>query len=130
MAQPTTVPTNRQSTATLAPHIITPPRPAVSQSTLAEILKRRREVKEADKSLKALKGALAEREWSVIEAIEDSPTWPKANVTLGILAAGVSYTGRRNVAWRKVAEEYLGSDFCEIVTEETEPTIYPKLVIA
>ncbi len=61
MANPTTVATNRQPTST-APHAITSPRPAVSQTTLAEILKRRREVKEADKSLKALKDALAERE--------------------------------------------------------------------
>ena len=129
MANPTTVQTNRQPTST-APHAITSPRPAVSQTTLAEILKRRREVKEAEKSLKALKDALAERERSVIEAIEDSSTWPKASVTPGILEASVAYTGRRNVKWREVAEEYLGVDFCQIVVDEVEPTIYPKLVIA
>ena len=130
MANPTTVPTNRQCNVTLSPHIITHPCPSVSQSTLAEILKQRRELKEAEATVKALKDTLAERERAVIEAIEDSSTWPKASVTPGILEASVAYQGRRNVKWREVAEEYLGSDFCELVVEETEPTVYPKLVIA
>lgn len=124
MANPTTVATNRQPTST-APHVVTPHRPAVSQTTLAEILKRRREVKEADKSLKALKGALAERERSVIEAIEGGAT-----IAQGILTAEVRDEERRNVKWRAVAEEYLGSDFCQIVVEETPATVYPRLVIA
>ena len=128
MANPTTVATARQPSTTAPP--VAPHRPSVSQSTLAGILKDRREVKEAEKSLKALKDALGERERSIIEAIEDSPTWPKANVVTGILAASVSYTGRRNVKWREVAEEYLGADFCELVVEETEATIYPKLMIS
>ena len=128
MANPTKVQTNRQPVT--APHPTVPPRPAVSQSTLAGILKDRREVKEAEKATKALKDALAERERSIIAAIEDSPTWPNASVATGILAASVSYTYRRNVAWKGVALEYLGEDFCSIVTEETEPTVYPKLVIA
>ena len=129
MAQPSTVQENRQPTTT-APPVVTPHRPSVSQTILAGILKDRREIKEAEKSLKALEDALGERERSVIEVIEDGPTWPKASVTPGVLEASVSYTGRRNVKWREVAEEYLGADFCAIVTEETEPTIYPKLVIA
>jgi len=129
MANPTTVATNRQPTST-APPVVAPHRPAVSQSTLAGILKSRREVKEAEKSLKALRDALIEQEGLVIKAIEDGPTWPNATVTPGILAASVSYTGRRNVKWREVAEEYLGADFCEIVVEETEPATYTKLVIA
>jgi len=129
MAQPTTIPTNRQSTTT-APPVVTPQRPAVSQSTLAEILKRRRELKEAEATVKAIKDSLGERERAIIAAIEDSPTWPNASVATGILAASVSYTYRRNVAWKGVALEYLGKDFCEIVTEETEATVYPKLVIA
>ena len=124
-----TTPTNRQPTVK-APPVVAPHRPSVSQSTLASILKDRREVKEAEESLKALKDALGERERSLIEAIEGSSTWPKANVVTGILAAEVSYTYRRNVAWKGVALEYLGEDFCEIVTEETEATVYPKLVVA
>lgn len=60
MAQPTTVPTNRQCTVTLSPHAITSPRPSISQTTLAEILKRRREVKQAEKAVKALKPAMRE----------------------------------------------------------------------
>ena len=129
MKQSTVIPTNRHPTTT-APHVTTPHRPSISQSTLAEILKQRREVKEAEKAVKALKDALTEREQAVIAAIEDGPTWPKASVATGILAASVSYTGRRNVKWREVAEEYLGSDFCQIVVDETEMTTYPKLVIA
>ena len=35
MANPTTVPTNRQCNATLLPHTITSPRPSISQSILA-----------------------------------------------------------------------------------------------
>ena len=129
MAQPSTVQENRQPTTT-APPVIAPHRPSVSQTTLAGILKDRRELKAAEKAVKALKDALGERERSIIEAIEDSPTWPNASVATGILAASVSYTYRRNVAWKGVALEYLGKDFCEIVTEETEATVYPKLVIA
>ena len=129
MKQSTVVQTNRQPT-TKAPHVVAPHRPSISQSTLAGILKDRRALKESEKAVKALKDALTERERAVIEAIEDGPTWPNASVTSGILAASVSYKGRRNVKWREVAEEYLGSDFCELVVEETEMTTYPKLVIA
>ena len=124
MAQPTTVATNLQPTST-APHAITSPRPAVSQTTLAEILKRRREVKEAEKAVKALKHDLSVREEAVIKAIESGAT-----VANGILTAEVRHEERRNVAWRKVAEEYLGADFCELVVEETPPTVYPRLVVA
>lgn len=124
MANPTTASTNRQPTST-APHAITSPRPAVSQTTLAEILKRRREVKEAEKAVKALKHDLSVREEAVIKAIESGAT-----VANGILTAEVRHEERRNVAWRKVAEEYLGSDFCELVVEETPPTVYPRLVVA
>jgi len=124
MAQPTTVATNRQPTST-APPVVTPHRPAVSQTTLADILKSRLELKAAEKAVKTLKGALAERERSVIEAIEGGAT-----VVHGILTAEVHHEERRNVKWREVAEEYLSSEFCQIVIDETEPTIYPKLVIA
>ncbi len=82
-------------------------------------------MKAAEKAVKALKDALAERERSVIAAIESGAT-----VAHGILAAEVLNEERRNVKWRAVAEEYLGVDFCQIVVEETEPTTYPKLVIA
>ena len=129
MAQPTTVATNRQPTTT-APPVVTPHRPAVSQSTLAGILKDRRELKAAEKATKALKDALGERERSVIEVIENGSAWPKATVTPGVLEASVAYTGRRNVKWREVAEEYLGADFCELVVEETPATVYPRLVVA
>ena len=124
MANPTTASTNRQPTST-APHAITSPRPAVSQSTLAEVLKRRREIKGAEKAVKALKHDLSVREEAVIKAIESG-----AIVVLGILTAEVHHEERRNVKWRVVAEEYLGADFCELVTEETEPATYTKLVIA
>ena len=127
MQQPTTQSPTSQPTdgRGAAAHVITPPRPAVSQTTLAEILKRRRAVKEAERSLKTLKDALAERERVVTQAIEAG-----AAVSTGILTADVRYEERRNVAWRKVAEEYLGPDFCKVVVEETEPTVYPRLVIA
>ena len=128
MANPTTIPTNRQPTTT--PHVATPHRPTISQSTLASILKDRREVKEAEATVKALKDALAERERAVIEAIEDSSTWPNASVTLGILAASVAYSYRRNVKWREVATEYLSHEFCQLIIDEAEPTVYPRLVIA
>ena len=124
MANPTTIPTNRQPTTT-APPVVTPHRPSVSQTTLAGILKDRREVKEAEKSLKALKHDLSVREEAVIKAIESGAT-----VANGILTAEVRHEERRNVAWRKVAEEYLGADFCELVVEETPPTVYPRLVVA
>jgi len=123
MAQPTTTSTNRQPVT--APHVITPPRPAVSQSTLAELLKRRRELKAAEQAVKAQKDALADRERSVIRSIEAG-----AAVSQGILTAEVRYEERRNVPWRRVAEDYLGLDFCKVVIEETEPTIYPRLVVA
>ena len=129
MAQPTTQTTNRQPITT-APPVVTPHRPTISQSALAGILKRRREIKEAEKNLKALKDALAGQEGLVIEAIENGPTWPLASVTPGILEASVAYTDRRNVKWREVAEEYLSLEFCQIVIDETEPTVYPRLVIA
>ena len=125
MANPTTVATNRQPTSTAAPHVVTPPRPAVSQITLGEVLKARREVRRAEKALKALKDALAERERAVIQSLESGAT-----VAHGILTAEVHHEERRNVKWRVVAEEYLGADFCELVTEETEPATYTKLVIA
>ena len=124
MANPTTVPTNRQPTST-APHVVTPHRPSVSQTTLAEILKRRREVKEAEMAVKALRHDLGVREEAVIKAIESGAT-----VAHGILTAEVRHEERRVVAWRKVAEEYLGADFCELVVEETPATIYPRLAIA
>jgi len=123
MKQATTVPTNRQPVT--APHVITPPRPAVSQTSLAAILRVRRDVKEAEKSLKALKSYLAEKEQAVIQALEVG-----AVVSHGILAAEVKHEERRNVAWRRVAEDYLGADFCELVVEETPATVYPRLVIA
>ena len=129
MKQSTVIPTNRQPTTT-APHVATLHRPSISQSTLAEILKQRREVKAAEKAVKTLRDALAERERSVIEAIEGSTTWPNASVNSGILAASVAYSYRRNVKWKAVAEEYLSLEFCELITEETEATVYPKLVIA
>lgn len=125
MANPTTGPTNRQCNVTLSPHAITSPRPSVSQSTLADIFKRRREVKQADKAVKALKDALIERERSVITAIESG-----AIVVLGILTAEVHHEERRNVRWREVATEYLSPEFCQLVIDETEPTVYPRLVIA
>ena len=124
MANPTKVQTNRQPTST-APLVVAPPRPAVSQTTLAEVLKSRREIKGVAKGLQALKDALAERERSVITAIEFGAT-----VAHGVLTAEVHHEERRNVKWRSVAEEYLGVDFCQIVVEETEPTTCPKLVIA
>ena len=124
MAQPSTVQENRQPTTT-APPVVAPHRPSVSQSTLAGILKRRREVKQAEKATKALKDALAERERSVIAAIESGAT-----VANGILTAEVHHEERRNVKWRVVAEEYLGADFCELLVEETPATIYPRLAIA
>ena len=123
MRQTSTVPTNLQPTA-VSPKVI-PPRPAVSQATLAEILKRRREVKEAEKSLKAQKHDLSVREQGVIRAIESGAT-----VYPGTLVAEVRPEERRNVPWRKVADQYLGAEFCQTVIEETEPTIYPRLVIA
>ncbi|MCB7128522.1 MAG: hypothetical protein J3T61_03155 [Candidatus Brocadiales bacterium] len=123
MQQPTTQTTSRQPTVAV-PKVI-PPRPAVSQATLAEILKRRREIKEAEKSLKALKHDLSMREQGVIKAIQSGAT-----VSHGILAAEVRPEERRNVAWRKVAEQYLGHDFCELVAEETPPTVYARLLIA
>ena len=129
MAQPSTVQENRQPTTT-APPVIAPHRPSVSQTTLAGILKDRRELKEAEATVKALKDALGERERSIIEVIENGSAWPKASVTPGVLEASVAYTGRRTVKWREVAEEYLGADFCQIVVDEVEPTIYPKLVVA
>ncbi|MDA2916853.1 hypothetical protein MYX64_08455 [Nitrospinae bacterium AH_259_B05_G02_I21] len=124
MRQTSTVPTNLQPTV-VSPRVIVPPRPAVSQATLAEILKRRREVKEAEKSLKAQKDALADREWAVIQALEKGAT-----VALGVLTASINHETRRNVKWREVAEQYLGAEFCQTVIDETEPTIYPRLVIA
>ena len=123
MANLTKVQTNRQPVT--APHPTVPPRPAVSQTTLAEVLKSRREIKGVAKGLQALKDTLAERERSVITAIESGAT-----VAHGVLMAEVHHEERRNVKWREVAEEYLGADFCELVVEETEPTTYPKLVIA
>ena len=123
MRQASTASTNLQPAA-VVPKVI-PPRPAVSQATLAEILKRRREVKEAEKSLKAQKHDLSVREGAVIRAIEGGAT-----VSHGILTAEVRPEERRNVAWRQVADQYLGADFCKVVIEETEPTIYPRLVIA
>ena len=120
MRQTTKVPTNRQPTK-----VFTLPRPAVFQGTLAGILKRRREIKEAEKSLKVQKHDLSVREQGVIKAIEGGAT-----VSHGILVAEVRPEERRNVAWRRVAEQYLGADFCQIVADETEPTIYPRLVIA
>jgi len=123
MQEPTTASTNLQPTVA-APRVI-PPRPAVSQATLAEILKRRREVKEAEKSLKALKHDLSVREQGVIKAIEGGAT-----VSHGILVAEVRPEERRNVAWRSVADQYLGAEFVQTVIDETEPTIYPRLVIA
>ena len=124
MQQPTTVSANRQP-ATTAPHVVTPHRPSINQSTLAEILKRRRELKEAEKAVKALKNDLGLRECGVIKAIAGGAT-----VAHGILTAEVRHEERRNVAWRKVAEEYLGADFCQIVIEETEPTPHIRLTIA
>ncbi|MDA2916742.1 hypothetical protein MYX64_07895 [Nitrospinae bacterium AH_259_B05_G02_I21] len=123
MQQPTTATKDGQPTA-VSPRVI-PTRPAVSQATLAEILKRRREVKEAEKSLKAQKHDLSVREQGVIVAIQSGAT-----VNPGILVAEVRPEERRNVAWRRVAEEYLGAEFCQTVIDETEPTIYPRLVIA
>ena len=107
------------------PATVAPPRPAVSQATLAEILKRRRDVKEAEKGLKALKHDLSVREGAVIKAIESGAT-----VSHGILAAEVRPEERRNVAWRSVADQYLGAEFVQTVIDETEPTIYPRLLIA
>lgn len=124
MRQAITASTNRQPTAA-APKVIIPPRPAVSQGTLAAILKRRREVKEAEKSLKALKHDLSVREQGVVKAIQSGAT-----VNPGILVAEVRPEERRNVPWRQVADQYLGSEFCQTVIDETEPTIYPRLVIA
>lgn len=118
---PTSQPTDGQRPA---PHVITPPRPAVSQSTLAAILKFRREVKEAEKSLKAIKHDLSVQEEAVIKAIEGG-----ASVAVGILVAEVRPEERRNVAWRRVAEQYLGHDFCELVAEETPPTVYTRLIV-
>ena len=123
MQNPTTASTNLQPTA-VSPKVI-PPRPAVSQVTLAEILKRRREVKEAEKGLKAQKHDLNVREQGVIKAIEGGAT-----VSNGILVAEVRPEERRNVPWRSVANQYLGAEFCQTVIDETEPTIYPRLVIA
>ena len=120
MQQPTTQPTNRQPTK-----VFTLPRPAIFQATLAEILKRRREIKEAEKSLKALKHDLSVREQGVIKAIESGAT-----VAVGVLVASVNPEERRNVPWRQVSETYLGAEFCQTVIDETEPTIYPRLVIA
>ena len=124
MRQTSTATKDGQPTTTAPPKVI-PPRPAVSQATLAEILKRRREIKEAEKSLKAQKDALADREWAVIQALEKGAT-----VALAVLTASINHEARRNVKWREVAEQYLGQDFCGLVVEETEPTIYPRLVIA
>lgn len=113
-----------QPTAAAPPKVI-PSRPAVSQATLAEILKRRRDVKEAEKGLKAQKHDLSVREQGVIKALDAG-----ASVAVGILVAEVRPEERRNVPWRQVAEEYLGADFCQLVAEETPPTVYPRLVIA
>jgi len=124
MANLTKVQTNRQPGST-APHVVAPHRPSVSQTTLAEVLKSRREIKEAAKGLQALKDALAERERAIIAAIDGGAT-----VAHGILTAEVHHEERRNVRWRSVAEEYLGADFCQIVVDEVKPTTYPKLVIA
>ena len=122
MANLTKVQTNRQPTV---PPVVAPHRPTVAQTTLAEVLKSRREIKGVAKGLQALKDALAERERSVITAIESGAT-----VAHGVLTAEIHREERRNVKWRAVAEEYLGADFCELVVEETEPTTYPKLVVA
>jgi len=46
------------------------------------------------------------------------------------LTAEVHYEERRNVKWRAVAEEYLSLEFCQIIIDETEHTVYPRLVIA
>ncbi len=110
MRQTTTQTTNRQPAA-VSPKVI-PPRHAVSQATLAEILKRRREVKEAEKGLKAQRHDLSVREQGVIKAIESGAT-----VNPGILVAEVRSEERRNVAWRRVAEE-------------TPPTVYTRLIVA
>ena len=120
MRQTSTVPTNLQPTK-----VFTLPRPAVFQGTLAGILKRRREIKEAEKSLKALKHDLDVREKGVIAAIQSGAT-----VSPGILVASVNPEERRNVPWRQVADQYLGAEFVQTVIDETEPTIYPRLVIA
>lgn len=120
MQHPTTQTPSRQPTK-----VFTLPRPAIRQSTLAEIMARRRGVKEAEKSLKALKHDLGVREGAVIKAIESgATTYP------GTLVAEVRPEERRNVAWRKVAEEYLGAEFCQTVINETPATVYPRLVIA
>ena len=122
MQEPITDPTNRQPATT----VTTPRRQVVSQLTLGEVLKHRREIRRAEKALKGLRDAMAERERAVIQALGDGG----ATVAQGLITAEVRHEERRNVAWRKVAEEYLGSDFCELVTEETEPATYTKLVIA
>ena len=124
MPQSTTIPTNRQPTTT-APRVATPHGPSVSQTTLADIFKRRRELKQAEKAVKALKHDLGIREEAVIKAIESGAT-----VAHGILAAEVRNEERRNVKWREVATEYLSPEFCQIVIDETEPTVYPRLIIA
>jgi len=127
VAQPTTQSPTSQGTdgRGVAPRVITLPPPPVFQSTLAQVLRLRRELKAAEQAVRAQKDALADRERAVIQALENG-----AAVSTGILTADVRYEERRNMAWRKVAEEYLGPDFCQLVVEETPPTVYPRLVIA
>jgi len=74
MEHSTAVQPKRQP-STITPPVVAPHRPSITQSTLASILKQRRELKEAEKAVKALKGALAERERSV----DPGPPSPSAS---------------------------------------------------
>jgi uncharacterized protein YpbB len=91
--------------------------PKITQKTLANILKKRKQIADATELLKELESLLTEQ----LKA--------GADVQAGLLVARIKEYERRNIAWKQVLIREKGEEFAARVFNATKPDKYETLVV-
>ena len=95
----------------------------VKQSELKGAVRLREKYEALKGELSILKAEWDTAEGKLIKRVE------KEKVEAGRISATINVETRRVVAWKKVAEEYLGDAKVAAIIDGTVPTEYPRLVL-